>query len=167
MDQLIESTGVNYRSLGMPGFMENLLWQVGPIRDQGAFFGLLPADHKGPACATRDVAATAAALLLDDSWTGQDDIALPGPEDLSPDDMAGTMSEVLGRPIAYRQIPAEAHRSQMLGHGMSGAWVQGLLDMAAAVEAGIYGSAPSGSRVACPTTFREWCQDVLRPVVAA
>lgn len=167
MDQLIESTGVHYRSLGMPGFMENMLWQLEPLRNQGMFFGLLPGDRRTPACATRDIAATAAGLLLDDSWTGQEDIALPGPEDLSPDGMARIMSEVLDRPITYRQVPAEAYRADLIGHGMSQAWVQGLLDMAAAADAGIYDTEPGASRSASPTSFRQWCQDVLRPAVAA
>ncbi|WUH95574.1 NAD(P)H-binding protein [Streptomyces sp. NBC_00433] len=167
MDHLIESTGVHYRSLGMPGFMENILRQLDPIRNQGTYFGLLAGDRKGPACATRDIAATAAALLLDGSWTGQDDLPLPGPEDLSPDDMAAIMSEVLDRPIAYRRIPAEAYRAELLAHGMSEPWARGLVDMAAAVDAGLYGTGPYASRSASPTTFRQWCQDVLRPAMAA
>jgi uncharacterized protein YbjT (DUF2867 family) len=167
MDHLIESTGVHYRSLGMPGFMENILWQLQPLTRQGMFFGLLPGDRKGPACATRDIAATAAGLLLDDTWTGQDDIALPGPEDLSPDDMAAVMSEVLGRPVTYRQVPADAYRADLISHGMSEPWAQGLVDMAAAVGAGIYGTGRYPSRTASPTTFRQWCEDVLRPAAAA
>jgi uncharacterized protein YbjT (DUF2867 family) len=167
MDHLIESTGVHYRSLAMPGFMENVLRQLGPITGQGVFFGQLAGGDKGPACATRDIAATAAGLLLDDTWTGQEDIALPGPEDISPDGMAAIMTEVLGRPVAYRQVPADALRADLVGRGMSGPWAQGVVDMGAAVGAGIYGTGPYASRSASPTTFRQWCQDVLRPAADA
>ncbi|SHN06363.1 Rossmann-fold NAD(P)-binding domain-containing protein [Actinacidiphila paucisporea] len=167
MDHLIESTGVHYRSLGMPGFMENVLRQLDPIRNQGTYFGLLPGDRRTPLCATRDLAATAAGLLLDDTWTGQEDLPLPGHEDLSPDEMAAIMSEVLGRSITYRRIPAEAYRADLLGRGVSEPWARGLLDMAAAVDAGLYGTGPYASRSASPTTFRHWCQDVLRPALAA
>lgn len=167
MDHLIESTGVHYRSLGMPGFMENVLRQLEPITRNGMFFGQLPGDRAVPACATRDIAATAAGLLLDGTWTGQEDIALPGPEDLSGDDMAAIMTEVLGRPVAYRQIPADALRADLVARGMSEPWAQGLVDMGAAVDAGIYGSGSYASRSASPTTFRQWCQDVLRPAAQA
>ncbi|WP_031513346.1 NmrA family NAD(P)-binding protein [Streptomyces sp. NRRL F-5123] len=167
MDHLVESTGVHYRSLGMPGFMENTLRQLGPIRDQGLFFGTLPADRKSPTVATRDIAAVAAGLLLDPDWTGQKSVAVPGPEDLSPDDMAGIMTEELGRPVAYRQIPGEALVASMTEHGTTRAWAQGLVDMSAAVDAGLYDAEPYPDRAATtPTTFRQWCREVLRPALA-
>ncbi|CAG7645261.1 NAD(P)H-binding protein [Actinacidiphila bryophytorum] len=167
MDHLIESTGVHYRSLAMPGFMENVLRQLEPITRQGVFYGQVAGDRKGPACATRDIAATAARLLLDDTWTGQEEVPLPGPEDLSPDDMAAVMAEVLGRPVAYRRVPAEGLRADLVGRGVSPAWAQGLVAMGDAVEAGIYGTGEYASRSASPTTFRQWCQDVLRPAAEA
>lgn len=168
MDHLIESTGVHYRSLGMPGFMDNMLWQLEPIRSQGVFFGSLPADRKSPACATRDIAAVAAGLLLDPTWTGQETVAVPGPEDLSPDDMARVMSEELGRPIAYRRLPAQALQASMVERGMTQAWAQGLTDMTAAVEAGLYDAEPYPDRATTsPTTFRTWCREVLRPALGA
>lgn len=168
MDHLIESTGVHYRSLAMPGFMENMLRQLEPIRSQGLFFGSLPADRRTPACATRDIAAVAAGLLLDGTWTGQETVPVPGPEDLSPDDMARIMSEELGRPVAYRRLPARAVQDGMVERGMSPAWAQGLTDMAAAVEAGIYDAEPGPERATTsPTTFRTWCREVLRPALGS
>jgi uncharacterized protein YbjT (DUF2867 family) len=96
MDDLIASTGVSYRALMMPSFMDNVLRQVEAIKHQGAFFSPVSADRKLPSCATRDVAAVAARLLLDDSWSGQGGVPVLGPEDLSFNDMAQIMSEVLG-----------------------------------------------------------------------
>jgi uncharacterized protein YbjT (DUF2867 family) len=117
MDDLIASTGVSYRALTMPSFMDNLLRQVQSIRNQGMFFLPISGDRKLPSCATRDIAATAARLLLDDSWSGQGHVAVLGPEDLSFNDMAQIMSEVLGQPVRFQQIPAQgpqgqAHRSR-------------------------------------------------------
>ncbi len=68
MDDLIASTGVSYRALTMPSFMDNMLRQVPAIKSQGMFFSPISADRKLPTCATRDVAAVAARLLLDPSW---------------------------------------------------------------------------------------------------
>lgn len=167
LDDLIESTGVAYRSLQPPGFMDNLLWQVEPIRRQGLFFSSSPADRKQPLCATRDIAAVAAELLLDDSWTGQQDVPILGPEDLSHEDMARVMSDVLGRPIRFQHVAADTYRASLTEHGMSRAWAQGLVDMAAAVDRGIYQVAPRIALSSTPTSFRQWCTDVLRPAVLA
>jgi len=70
MDDLIAGTGVSYRALTMPSFMENLLRQAQSIREQGMFFLPIAGDRKLPSCASRDIAAAAARLLLDDSWNG-------------------------------------------------------------------------------------------------
>lgn len=167
MDALIETTGVNYRSLQPPGLMENMLRQVESIKNQGVFFATISADRKTPTCATRDVAAIAARLLLDDSWSGQAGVPILGPEDLSQDDMARIMSDVLERPIRYQRVSGEALRATLVQHGMSEAWAQGLIDMAAAVDQGIYNAEPRTQESSTPTTFRQWCEDVLKPAVLA
>ncbi|SEN96501.1 NAD(P)H-binding protein [Paenibacillus sp. OV219] len=46
MDNLIETTGVSYRSLRMPFFMENLLHQIYTIKSQGMFVMPNAGDHK-------------------------------------------------------------------------------------------------------------------------
>jgi len=81
MDDLIASTGVNYRAVINPSFMDNLLRQVQVIKSQGAFFLPISGDLKQPSACTRDIAATAAKLLLDDSWSGVASNPVLGPED--------------------------------------------------------------------------------------
>jgi uncharacterized protein YbjT (DUF2867 family) len=87
MDDLIASTGVNYRALTMPSFMDNVLRQLELIRNQGVFFSAISGDRKLPTCATRDIAVIAARLLIDRSWSGQGSVPVLGPEDLSFNDM--------------------------------------------------------------------------------
>ncbi|GAB3806137.1 hypothetical protein [Micromonospora zhanjiangensis] len=48
---------------------------------------------------------------------------------------------------------------------MSEASAQGLVDMAAAVAGGIYRTESRDPRHPTPTTFRQWCADVLLPAV--
>ena len=79
MDDLIASTGVSYRALTMPSFMDNVLRQAEPIRSQGMFFSPIAGDRKLPTCATRDIAAVAARLLLDPSWSGRAACRCSGP----------------------------------------------------------------------------------------
>jgi uncharacterized protein YbjT (DUF2867 family) len=168
MDDLLASTGAALRVLAMPSFMDNLLRQVQAIKSQGAYFDVVDADRRAPAVATRDIAAVAARLLLDASWTGQSEVPVLGPEDLSPNEMAAVMSDVLGFPVAYRQVPGEALRAQLTGRGMSEAVVDGMLEMMAAKDSGLDDVSWTPQRALdTPTTFRQWCEAVLRPAVAA
>jgi uncharacterized protein YbjT (DUF2867 family) len=165
MDDLIASTGVAHRALTMPSFMDNLINQAGAIKNQGMFFSPLLPDSKFPTCATSDVAAIAANLLLDHSWTGQDAVAVLGPEDLSFNDMAQIVSEVVGKPVRFQQIPMEAFRTRLAGFGMSAATVQGYADMMTAKNEGIDNAEPRTPTATTPTSFRRWCEHMLKPAV--
>ncbi len=167
MDDLIASTGVSYRALTMPSFMDNLLWQVEAIKNQRVFFSPVSADRKMPVCATRDIATVATTLLLDSSWTGVDSVPVPGPEDLSLNDIAQIMSEVLGRPIRCERIPFDAYKAQLHDRGMSEAMAQGMVDMMRAKDAGLDNAEPRTPEAGTPTSFRQWCTDALKPAVLA
>lgn len=167
MDDLIASTGVSYRALAMPSFMDNILRQVEPIKGLGMFFDTTSGDRKLPTCATRDIAAVAARLLLDPSWSGQDSVPVLGPEDLSGNDMARIMSEVLGKSVAFQQVPIESFRAALTGRGMSEAMAQGMADMMVAKNEGLDNAEPRTPQSTTPTSFRQWCEEVLKPAVLA
>jgi uncharacterized protein YbjT (DUF2867 family) len=167
MDDLIASSGVSYRALTMPSFMDNLLRQAGSIKNRGVFGTPVSGDRKLPSCATRDIAAVAARLLLDHSWSGAGHVAVLGPEDLSFNDMAQIMSEVLGKPVRYQQIPAQALKDRLTGAGMSDAMAQATVDMMVAKDQGLDNAEPRTPESTTPTSFRQWCQDVLKPAVQA
>ena len=166
MDELIESTGVSCRALAMPFFMENLLNQVEAIKGQGMFFMANSADRPLATVATRDIATVASGLLLDGSWSGQEEVPVVGPDDLSPNDMAQVMSEVLEREVRFQQVSAEDYKATMMGYGASEAWAQGMADMTAAQNDGIY-EAKVQTRRSTATSFRQWCEEVLKPAVVA
>ena len=166
MDDLIASTGVHFRALTMPSFMDNLLRQVQSIKNQGLFSLPISGNLKQPSCATRDIAAAAARLLLDHSWTGQGHVAVLGPEDLSYNDMAQIMSEVLGKPMRFQQLSAdETFKAGMMQRGMSEAMAQGYLDMWVAYSQGLDTAEPRTPESTTPTSFRQWCEEVLKPAV--
>ena len=163
MDEVLESSGAAYRSLQPPFFMENLLHQVGLIRDQGLF--VLAADPDAPlaAVATTDIARTAAGFLADPTWSGQEDVPVREPVDHSPREMAQIMSETLGRPVAYHQATLADYRARYTSFGASPAVVNAMVEMAQAQTAGVYPPASAGGT---GTTFRDWCTSVLAPAVA-
>lgn len=167
MDELLAGTGVSYRALTMPSFMDNLLRQTELIKNQGMFTSPSSGSRAVPTCAVGDIAVVAADLLLDDTWSGVEEVPVLGPEDLSFDDMAQIMSEVLQRPVRFQQDPGPAFKARMTGFGLSEAMAQGLLDMALAKDAGLDNAVPRTARSSTPTRFRQWCQDVLKPAVLA
>jgi uncharacterized protein YbjT (DUF2867 family) len=163
MDDLIAGTGVAYRAMMLPSFMDNTLRQAESIRRRSMFFSPLDGDLKVPTCATRDIASVAAQLLLDSTWNGQDHIPLLGPEDLSFNGMAAVMSEVLDRSIHFQQISLKAYKQEILKSGASEAMAQGLVDtmLAKAQGVGIAHVAPRESTPSTPTSFHQWCEEVL------
>ena len=165
MDDLIAGTGVALRTLTMPSFMDNLAGQAGAIREQGMFFSPMLPDRPFPTCATADIAAVAARLLLDHTWTGQENVAVLGPEDLSFDQMAQIVSEVLDRPVRFKQIPMEGFKQRLVGFGMSEAIVQGYADMMTAKNEGLDNAEPRTPEATTPTSFRQWCERALKPAV--
>jgi len=165
VDDLIASTGVAYRALANPGFMDNVLRQVGSIRDDGVFTYTAAADRLAPMVATRDIAVTAAGLLLDRSWTGVGSVPVLGPEDLSPDDMARIMSEVLGTPVRYERQSLQDLGATLTGYGLGDAFVQGMVDMMRAKDEGLDDGGQRTPQTASPMTFRQWCAEVLAPAV--
>ena len=167
MDDLIAASGVGLRALCNPSFMDNTIRQVPSIRDQGMFFSPIAGDRKLPTVATRDIAAAAARLLLDASWTGFEEVPLLGPEDLSFDDMAEIMSAVLGKEVRFQRTTFEAYKARFASFGMSDAMAQGMTDMAWAKNEGLDNGVQRTPENSTSTSFRQWADEVLKPAVTA
>jgi len=167
MDDLIAASGVAYRALTNPYFMEDTVRQAQSIKNQGLFFWPIAGESKRPTVATRDIAAAASRLLLDASWSGTGEVPLLGPEDLSFSDMAGVMSEVLGKEVRFQQITFEAYRDRFIRLGLSEAMAQGYTDMAWAKNEGLDNGVQRTPQNSTPTSFRQWCEEVLKPAVAS
>ncbi len=167
LDDAIASSGVAYRALTCPSLMHNLLNHVGSIRQQGAFFMTADSGLAVPTVASRDVAAVAARLLLDDAWSGAGEVPCLGPEDLSPDDWARIVSDVLGSAVRYQQITRAALTQRLIDFGWSEAMARAMADMFDAKNDGLDNAAPRTAAATTPTSFRQWCEEVLKPAVAA
>ena len=165
MDDQIAEAGVNYRALTMPSFMDNLLRQVASIKNDGVISAPISGDLKAPTCATRDIAAVAARLLLDDTWSGVGSVPVLGPEDLSFNEMAAIISDVLGKPVRFQRTPDEAFKARLLAFGMSEPMAQAMLDMSTAKDRGMDNALPRTPEGTTPTSFREWCEQVLVPAM--
>ncbi|MEU8687475.1 NAD(P)H-binding protein [Streptomyces sp. NPDC048665] len=165
MDDLIAGTGVAYRALANPSFFENLLEEADSIREKGVFADTVDADRKAPLVAVADIAAVAAGLLLDRSWTGTDSVPVLGPQDLSPNDLARIMTEQLGRPVRYERQPLDDLHTTLVGYGLNEAFVRGITDMKRAKDDGLDAGVARTPDTASPTTFEQWCARTLKPAV--
>jgi uncharacterized protein YbjT (DUF2867 family) len=165
LDELIATTGASYRALTCGSLMETILRQETSIRDRGVFYWPSPGSFKMRAIATRDVAEVASRLLLDPTWTGVEDVPLMGPEDVSFDEMARTMSEVLGKPVRFQPISMEDMREMMISRGATDGMAQAMVDMLTAKSERMDHLLPTASLT--PTTFRQWAELVLKPSIGA
>lgn len=161
MDVELAASGAAYRALSMPYYMDNLLDQIDAVR-QGSFSLTCPADRPLATVATGDIAAAAAELLIDRSWTGSADVPLFGPDRMTPDQMAAVIAEEVGRPVVYRPMTLEDFAARLASYGVGAQTVQDLTEMFAAQDEGIYDEDWPRAQVA-PTDFRTWCRQVLAP----
>ncbi|QMU80270.1 NAD(P)H-binding protein [Streptacidiphilus sp. PB12-B1b] len=165
LDDLIAGTGVAYRALANPSFFENLLEEADSIREKGVFTDSVDADRRAPFVAVADIAAVAAGLLLDRSWTGTDSVPVLGPRDLSPNDLARIMTEQLGRPVRYERQPLDELYTTLVGYGLNEEFVQGIVDMKRAKDEGLDAGVARTLGTATPTGFEHWCARTLKPAV--
>jgi hypothetical protein len=79
--------------------------------------------------------------------------------------MAEIISGVLGKQVRFRQITFGAYKDRFVGFGMSDAMAQGMTDIAWAKNEGLDNAVQRTPGNSTPTSFRQWCQEVLKPAV--
>jgi uncharacterized protein YbjT (DUF2867 family) len=122
VDERLSRSGLSYSILRPQFFMQNLFAMRAAIMGDGKL--PLPAkDVKVSMIDARDVAASAAAVLGGEGHSGRI-YELTGPESLSFAQVAEKLSAVLGRPVAYADIPPDAARTGLVAAG----WPQWMAD---------------------------------------
>jgi uncharacterized protein YbjT (DUF2867 family) len=148
-------------------FMENALRDLSSIVKAGAIFSPVPADKKVPTVAAKDIAAVAAEELLSTA-PGHRIRGVHGPADISMNEQAAILSEVLRRPIKYVQVPVEAAEQAMRDAGLPPFAATMFGDMYRGILDGRMDSAePRSAETTTPTTFAEFARSTLRPAVLA
>ena len=75
--------------------------------------------------------------------------------------------KVLRRPIRYLRVPGQTFQATLMQHGMSRVWAERLAGRMAQVDQGLYNAEPRTPQSTTPTSFRQWCEDVLKPAFVA
>jgi uncharacterized protein YbjT (DUF2867 family) len=103
-----------------PGwFMENCLWDVEPAVQTGVIPSFLqPLDKPVPMIATADVGRVAAELLQEE-WFGKRIVELEGEHPVTPNQIAETFSELLGKPVTMQVVPRDTWHALFTSQGMS------------------------------------------------
>jgi uncharacterized protein YbjT (DUF2867 family) len=118
-DNALIASGLAFTLLRANGFFQNLLWAAGSIKSQGKIF--MPFKNARQSIVdVRDVAAVGALALTRPGHEGQT-YELTGPEALTYAEIAAVFARVLGKPVAYVDIPLAAARDGMKRAGMP-AW---------------------------------------------
>ena len=98
-------------------FIDNAAWDVASARDEGVIRSFLtPPDKRFPMVATRDIGVTAARLIQQD-WTGTRVVELEGPRRVSPNDLAQSFAEALGRPVRVEVVPRDSWEALFRSQG--------------------------------------------------
>jgi uncharacterized protein YbjT (DUF2867 family) len=110
-------SGLPHTLLRANAFMQNTLALAPAIQRTGGFTSSAGAGRAGMVDA-RDVAAVAAEIAAAPGEHDGQTYRLTGPALISYSDVAAVLSEVLGRPVAYRPVSLEQDRATMVGAGV-------------------------------------------------
>jgi uncharacterized protein YbjT (DUF2867 family) len=151
-----------------PGFFfENLLWHVESIKKHGRISLPVSGSRRYPMLATRDIGRAAAERLSDPAWTGQCIRELHGPVDLSFDEVAGILSDVLGRKITYAKCSREDARRHLIENAISDNAADLMMEMYDAAETGkLRATQPRSEETTTPTTLAEFAHEIMLPMMA-
>lgn len=159
-DQLLASSGLPYTILRPNSFHQNMLWSASTIREHGAFF--LPIGRARQSLVdVRDVAAVAIEVLTNAGHEGQT-YDITGPESLSYEDVAESLSRVLGRPVRSVHVAPEAARTSMIEAGMPDWNAHAVVELYGAFAEGRYAATTDTVfRVTGrePLTFEQFARD--------
>ena len=105
-------------------FLENWAASLGPAAKDGVLPSFIPADTKMPQIATKDI-GIAAADALEAPPKGVRILELAGPQDYSPNDIAGEVGKILGKKVIVGAGPLDAVVPAFMSFGI-GEHVAGL-----------------------------------------
>ena len=126
VENAISASGIAFTFLRPNLYMQGLLGFRSSIVSQGRFFA--PAgDARVSAVDVRDIAEVAALALTQSGHEGRT-YDITGPQALTHFEMASLLSNVLGRPITYVDVPEAAMRDILLGLGMPEWQAEGLIE---------------------------------------
>lgn len=166
VEQILNTVAAHVVHLRPGFFIENYWMQLDAIRTTHQVFMPIAGDRRLAMIATQDIADVATKLLRDRFWSGQSVLGLHGPTDLSFDEAASILRQVLNHPIAHIQTTLEQFRDALLQLGATENVAGEYVEMWSNLARPDYTPAePRTPETTTPTTFAQFVQDKMLPVL--
>ncbi|GAA2606080.1 NAD(P)H-binding protein [Actinomadura fulvescens] len=163
IEERLDATGADILHLRCSYFFTNLMQDLDSLA-QGVLISPFPPDRPMPWVDPRDIGDVAAARLLNDAWKGRVVQAVHGPEDLSFEQVAKILTEVLDRPIELKAVDPDDVRAALRSAGLSPTAVEGIVGMSAGTR-DLVPEQPRDVVTTTPTTLASWAYTHLRPAL--
>lgn len=116
LEQELKDSGLAYTNVQPTFFMQNLMMAGQTVASDGAIYLPMKQGRIGM-IDVRDIAAAAQAVLRGSGHEGKSYV-LTGPRSISVNDVAAALTEALGKPVHYFDVPPEAAKQFMVGMGV-------------------------------------------------
>jgi uncharacterized protein YbjT (DUF2867 family) len=134
-EQALLATGLPVTFVRAAYFMENWASVLKPAQQDGVLPSFIAGSRAIPMVASQDIGKTVARALLDGP-RGTRIIELGGPTEVSPVEVAATLSKILGREVKVAEVPLEAAVPTFTSFGFSQSVAEGFREMFAGIENG-------------------------------
>jgi len=162
-EKQIEASGLDFTFLRPTLFMQQMCSYAHSIATTGTFSAPMGTGEIA-LVDTRDVAAAAVGALTEGGH-GQRIYDLTGPEALSYDAVADTISQAIGRKVSYVHVPPEYAKKQMIAEGVPRWLADDMIILFASFREG-YGATVTNAvedvSKQKPRTFRQFAKDHAR-----
>lgn len=159
-EEKLKGTKISWTILRPGNFSSNTLMWADSIKGQGAAYHPT-GEGKTALIDPRDIAAVAVKALTTPGHEGKA-YNLTGPESLSGAEQVAKISEAIGKPLKFVDVPESAARDGMLKSGMPEVMVNALMELMGIVRAGYTAAVdPTAEQVLGrkPRTFDAWVKD--------
>jgi uncharacterized protein YbjT (DUF2867 family) len=161
-EQKLTAVGKDVIHLRANYFMENVFSSLPTIASDGAIYAAMPGSAAAEQVATADIAEAAAHYLLSGP-RGHHVVDIFGPENISFDQVAGSVGDAIGKPVRHVQIPADALKAALTSAGLSLDLAAELIELQQAMSGGLLREVVGDLRWKGKVTFAKFSQEVVKP----
>ena len=163
MEEILDESGTAIRHLRCGSFMENILAQARSIAARGVFSFPVPGHVPISLVAATDIADVVLRWLVRRDWNGIEDIGVYGPEDLSFEQAASVMEQILKQPVQYKEAPANQYVQSLFSKVANAEYAQSRSQLFVPLARGARSEKAGTTKTITPTMFATWVERELRP----
>jgi uncharacterized protein YbjT (DUF2867 family) len=151
--------GVDILFLRPSYFMENLLGNIGMIKNMGINGSALDEGKEFPLIATKDIAKVVVDKLLSLDFTGKTVQPLLGARDYSMKEVTAVLGKAIGKPeLPYIRFPYDQAKAGMVQMGLSESIADSYVELSEGINTGVFNTEVRDAKSTTPTTIEEFAQ---------